>query len=189
MAVFLRGPLIASHSQHSYAAAQSAGALSAGLNVTYVRVEESRFESNHAKGPSSWGPDSQCPACQQGIRLIQERSATALAAQQLEQARPITEPNPQAPCLIHHARSPTHSQNTATLSSAHQHQVTSPPALHRRSRLQRPPLRMRHHGKLTNKHQPSSNRPTHVAATHQCLLCHDNIGTPTPHASTTPTRI
>ena len=49
MAVFLRWQLITSHSQHSYAAAQSGGALSAGLNGTYVRVEESRFESNHAK--------------------------------------------------------------------------------------------------------------------------------------------
>ena len=49
MAVFLRGPFITSHSHHSYAAAQSGGALSAGLNGTYVRVEESRFESNHAK--------------------------------------------------------------------------------------------------------------------------------------------
>ena len=38
-------------SHHSYAAAaQSGGALSAGLNgTTYVRVEDSRFESNHAK--------------------------------------------------------------------------------------------------------------------------------------------
>ena len=48
MAVFLRGSFITSHSHHSHAAAQSGGALS-GLNGTYVRVQESRFESNHAK--------------------------------------------------------------------------------------------------------------------------------------------
>ena len=41
--------LTSHHSHHSHAAAQSGGALSAGLNVTYVRVQESRFGSNHAK--------------------------------------------------------------------------------------------------------------------------------------------
>ena len=112
------------------------------------------------------------------------QAAPTPAAQQRGPELPLGDPAraETLPPLL--GQSTSHSQNTDTPSSAHRHRHKNH-HLHRHQTNNLPQcrhLQVKPHGKVTTKHQPSSNSHSHTLAanTHQCPMCHDNNGTPTP---------